>query len=97
MAQNICCFKKINGYITRLPLVIQKMHNENKCVHSYSKHPQVKTKGARIIKLKGFLFFLNLICHPRQDFIDHDLHGWKYHEDFISKRTSQKLEPQQRQ
>jgi hypothetical protein len=31
--------KKTNGYMTRLPIVIQKMHDENKCVHSRCKHP----------------------------------------------------------
>ncbi len=94
MAQKNCCFKEVNGYITRLPIVIQKMHNENKCVHSCFKHPQVKTHGAKITRLKGFLFFLGLLCYPRQDLIDHGWHGWKYHEDIISKFTSQKIEPQ---
>jgi hypothetical protein len=96
MALKNCCFKEVNGYITRLPLVIQKMHNENTCVHSCSKNPQVKTHGARITRLKGFLFFLGLFCHPRQVFIDHGSHGWKYHEDSISKLTSPKMEPRQR-
>jgi hypothetical protein len=69
----------------------------NVSILALSKHPQVKTHNARITKLKGFLIFVSLLCHPRQDFIDHGLHGWKYREDFISKLTSQKMEPQQRQ
>jgi hypothetical protein len=37
----------------RLPLVIQKMNNHDKCVHSYFRHPQIKKHDARITKLKG--------------------------------------------